>query len=380
MLKVRKAVRILLLSGGAALLAGAQANKPGPDTIVFTNGDKLAGTFVRSTGATVTFKSDVLGDLTIDWSKVKELQSTSKVAVIRKGVKFQRKKTPVDIPIGTLAMQDQKLQITAAPGASAQSIPITDASVVLDSDAFQKAANRSPGIFSDWTGTVTLGATLVEATQKNRTLAGAVSLVRAEPTEDWLNPSYRTSFTYSEAYGKLTQPGTPAIKTSIFHAAAEQDKYFSSSVFGFGQADFDHNFSQGLDLQQTYNGGIGWTTFKTALHELDLKGSMSYIRQQFLAGPNGVTPSSESLVGSVFAERYHRKLPRGAVLEQNLSATPAWNNTKAYSAAFNTLLTIPVYKHLSGSTSVTDTFLNDPPAGFKKNSFQFTLGLTYTLQ
>lgn len=380
MFKVRKTVRILVFSGGAALIAGAQATKPGPDTIVFTNGDKLAGTFVRSTGATVTFKSDVLGDLTIDWSKVKELQSTSKVAVIRKGVKFQRKKTPVDIPIGTLAMQDQNLQITAAPGASAQSIPITDASVVLDNDTFQKAANRSPGIFSDWTGTVTLGATLVEATQKNQTLAGAVSLVRAEPTEDWLNPSYRTSFIYSEAYGKLTQPGTPAIKTSIFHAAAEQDKYFSASVFGFGQADFDHNFSQGLDLQQTYNGGIGWTTFKTAVHELDLKGSMSYIRQQFLAGPNGVTPASESLVGSVFSERYHRKLPRGAVLEQNLSATPAWNNTNAYSAAFNTLLTIPVYKHLSGSTSVTDTFLNDPPAGFKKNSFQFTLGLTYTLQ
>ena len=151
-------------------------------------------------------------------------------------------------------------------------------------------------------------------------------------------------------------------------------------MFGFGQADFDHNFSQGLDLQQTYNGGIGWTAVKTAAHTLDLKASVSYIRQQFLAGPNGVTPASESLIGSVFAERYHRKLPRGALLDQNLSVTPAWNNTKAYSAAFNTLLAIPVYKHLSGSTSITDTFLNDPPVGFKKNSFQFTLGLTYALQ
>jgi len=28
---------------------------------------------------------------------------------------------------------------------------------------------------------------------------------------------------------------------------------------------------------------------------------------------------------------------------------------------------------------VIDTFLNDPPTGFKKN-FQFTLGLTYSLQ
>ena len=375
-----KAIRMLLVPAGAVLLASAQGNKTGPDTIIFVNGDKLAGTFVRSTGTSVTFKSDVLGDLTIDWSKVRELDTAGKVAVIRKGVKFRRKQTPLDIPIGTLAMQEQKLQITPAPGSPAQSIPVADASVVLDEPTFQKAANRSPGIFSDWTGAITFGATLVQATQSNRTLAAAVNLVRAEPAEDWLNPSYRTLFAYSEAYGKLTQPGTLAIKTSIFHAAVEQDKYFSRSVFGFGQADFDHNYSQGLDLQQTYNGGIGWTAVNNAVEELDLKASVSYIREQFLAGPDGVTPASQNLIGSVFAERYHRKLPRGALLDQSLSATPAWNNTQAYSAAFNTLLTIPVYKHLSGSTSITDTFLNNPPAGFKKNSFQFTLGLTYTLQ
>src|SRR5581483_9213052 len=111
------------------------------------------------------------------------------------------------------------------------------------------------------------------------------------------------------------------------HAAAEQDKYFTPALFGFGQADFDHNYSQGLDLQQTYNGGIGWTVMKTAVHELDLKGSMSYIRQQFLAGTNGVPTASMNLIGSVFAERYYRKLPHGVLLDQSLSATPAWNNT-----------------------------------------------------
>jgi hypothetical protein len=377
---ISNAARFLSIAAGALILAHAQAGKPGPDSIVFTNGDKLAGQFVRSTGSSVTFKSDVVGDLTIDWSKVRELETSQNVAVIRKGVKFRRKQTPLDIPLGKLAMQDQKLQITAAPGSPVQSIPVADASVVIDEDAFQKAANRTPGFFSDWTGTITAGATLVRATQNNQTYTGAVSLVRAEPTEDWLDPSYRTLINFSESYGKLTQPGTAAIKTSIFHAAAEQDKYFRSAVFAFGQADFDHNYSQGLDLQQTYNGGIGWTAIKTAAQELDLKGSVSYIRQQFLAGPNGVPTASMDLIGSVFSERYHRKLPRGALLDQSLSATPAWNNTSAYSAAFSTLLTMPVYKHLSGSMGVIDTFLNDPPAGFKKNSFQFTLGLTYALQ
>ena len=380
MFKVWKAVPLFVLSAGAALLANAQANKPGPDTIVFNNGDKLVGQFVKSSDSSVTFKSDALGDLTIAWSKVKELETSAKVAVIGKGVKLRRNAIPRDVPQGTLAMQDQKLQVTPAAGAPAQSIPVANAAVVLDQAAFQKAINRTPGIFSDWNGALTAGATLVAATQSNRTFTGAVGLVRAEPAEEWLNPSYRTSFDFSASYGKLTQPGTPTIKTSIYHAAAEQDEYFTDSVFAFGQADFDHNYSQGLDLQQVYNGGIGWTIVKTAVHQLDLKASMSYVRQQFLVAAGQTQAPSNNLIGSVFAERYHRKLPHSVVLEQDLSVTPAWNNTSDYSAAFNTQLTLPVYKHLSGSTGIIDTFLNNPPVGFRKNSFQFTLGLTYTLQ
>jgi hypothetical protein len=40
---------------------------------------------------------------------------------------------------------------------------------------------------------------------------------------------------------------------------------------------------------------------------------------------------------------------------------------------------MPVYKRLSFSLSAIDTFLNNPPPGFKKNSFQLTMGLSYML-
>ncbi|PYT33030.1 MAG: hypothetical protein DMG58_08755, partial [Acidobacteria bacterium] len=42
-------------------------------------------------------------------------------------------------------------------------------------------------------------------------------------------------------------------------------------------------------------------------------------------------------------------------------------------------LTMPLYKRFSFSLSTIDTFLNNPPPGFKKNSFQLTTGLSYTL-
>jgi hypothetical protein len=357
------------LSVGVLLtLATLALAQPAADEIVFTNGDKLLGHFVRANGSSVTFKSDILGDLTVDWKKVKELRTSAKVAVIRKGVLLRKNGDTSAVPQGTLAMQDQKLQVAG------QSVPVGDAAVVVDQPAFEKAVTGTPSLFQDWKGTVTAGAAIVQATQDSRTFNVAINLVRAEPSENWLDPRNRTILGFSDSYGEVTQPNTPTVKTSIFHADFRRDQYFSRSLFGFGEATYDHNFSQGLDLQQTYSGGIGWTVFTNAKQTLDLKGSMAYIRQQFAVG------TDRSLIGSVFSEHFNRRLTqRGVTFDQNAAVTPAWNNTSAYSAAFSAIVTVPVFKRLSGSTGVIDTFLNDPPPAFKKNSLQFMLGLTYVL-
>ena len=68
------------------------------------------------------------------------------------------------------------------------------------------------------------------------------------------------------------------------------------------------------------------------------------------------------------------------MFDQHLSLMPAWNKPSDYSALFSALLTMPVSKRVSASMGVIDSFLNDPPPGFQKNSFQFTFGLTYVLR
>ena len=69
------------LLGSLSLLA---QTPPEPDVLVFTNGEKLIGHLVGSTGGSVTFKSDMAGEITVDWSKVKELHSSGKFAVAEK--------------------------------------------------------------------------------------------------------------------------------------------------------------------------------------------------------------------------------------------------------------------------------------------------------
>jgi hypothetical protein len=359
---------------GAAGLSAQQTGqaKPDPDVLLLMDGERLTGHFVKSAGSSLTFKSDALGDITVDWSKVKDLQSSAKVAVIPKNAKLRKGADGSSIPQGTLSMQDQQLHLTGVPTAPPQSIPVGDASLIVDQPSFQNALSHQPGFFEAWKGTITVGAAVVNATQDSETFTGAVNLVRAIPTENWLEPSNRTSLNLNAAYGEVMQPETPSIKTAIFHGDAERDEYFSPRLYAFGQGAFDHNFSQGLDLQQTYSGGIGFTIIQRANETLDIKASVSYVREQFSGAPN------EDLIGSIFAEAFNRKF-KHFTLDQHLTLVPTWNDTNASSGAFNALLTMPIYKRLNGSAGFIDSYINNPAPGFRKNSVQLTLGVTYAL-
>ena len=362
---------VLLLVAALSLGAAAYAADP-PDTMTLANGEKLIGTLVRSAGDSVTFHSQSAGDVTIPWAKIRELTTSGRFAVIPKDVEFKRNKIDARIIRGTVEVSEQKIQVTPGNGQPVQTVNIADAGFIVDDASLQKA-EHNPGFREDWKGTIIGGASLIEATQQSETFTGAVHLSRAIPAVDWLAPGSRTLLNFTASYGKVDQPNTPEVKTEVIHFDAEQDKYFSPRMYSLGQAAFDHNFSQGLSLQQTYSGGVGWTAIKSAKQTLDLKGTVSYISQRFNGARNN------SLIGSVFGEAYHRNLHGGIKFDEQLTFIPAYNNVSAFSGNAGAGITMGLYKRLSLNISTLDSFLNDPPPGFNKNSFQFTTGVTYSL-
>jgi hypothetical protein len=170
---------------------------------------------------------------------------------------------------------------------------------------------------------------------------------------------------------------------SIFHADAERDEYFSPRMFALADTSFDHNYGQGLQLQQLYGGGIGWTAIKNEKQELDFKADVHYEKQQYIAtqvnGTATMTPSVD-IIGSTIFEEYHRNLPRKILFTETANILPAWNDFKAYSANLTASLSVPVFKRLSATVMTTDNFLNDPAPYYRKNSYQFITGITYLLR
>jgi Protein of unknown function, DUF481 len=354
------------------------------DVIIFTNGDQLTGKLLREVSGSVTFHSDIAGDVTVTWDKIKSIKTGQQFAVVQQGQHVTRKTADADIVQGNVQVEDDQVKVTQATAGAAKDIPVKDAQYVIDKDTYTKELRGNPGFFSGWTGGLTAGATLIEATQNSRDFTGSAALVRAIPSVTWLDPRDRTLVDFTGAYGSVTQPGTAGTKTNILHGDAEHDWYFSPRFYFLVDAAWDHNYSQGLSLQQSYGGGIGYTVIKDPKQQLDVKFDVHYERQQYFVTPNILPPPplspSKNLIGMDFGDTYMLKLPHGLVFNQGAVITPAFNNTKAYSAEATAGLLFPVYKRLGFTVGTLDDFLNDPAAGSKKNSFQFTAGVTYTLK
>jgi hypothetical protein len=369
---VPSTLKSLLLLAAAVCVLNLCAVAADPDVVSFVNGEKISGQLQKVADGKVYFHSDMVGDVSFEWSKVKELKTTKPFAVIAKDAKLRKKDAAKSIPEGTLDVSENKIALNAPTAAT---VPTDQAAYIVDQATFDKQIAHNPGILQGWIGAVTAGVSLVEATQNNENFTSAIALSRRSPAMDWMSTRSRTALDFASSYGKVTQPGTPDVKTNIFHADAEQDEYLTDRFYGLGHVAFDHNFSQGLDLQQLYGGGFGYTAIKDKVQELDLKADLHYEKQQFTT-----SALNQNLFGSEFAQNYTRKLPRGMVVTEGLLYNAAWNNLSAYSAQGLLGLSAPVAKRFSLSINLLDGFLNNPPPGFKKNSLQFTTGLTYTLK
>jgi Protein of unknown function, DUF481 len=369
------------------------------EELTLKNDDKLTGQLLNSTGTEIKFKTDLAGEVTVKWDDVKELKSKRDFAVIPKDLKDARESAKV--PQGAINIGEKgilvspistaKPETSAAPpepeakpgaakeAAAAKAIPTSQIASVVDDATYQKEINRKIGLRSGWDGHITTGTSMIFSTQNTSLYQVDTALKRSIPTVTWLDPKLRTTIDFTLSAGKTTQPGTETTITNIFHVGGERDEYFSPRGYYLQVLSEDHNYSQGLVLQQKYGGGIGATLFKEKERELDITADLHYESQQFQANPSVDVEALElHLIASTLTEEYTRKWGK-LQFNEKILADLAWNNASAFSASGTSSLRLPVYKRLSFSLSTIDNFLNNPQIGYKKNSFQFITGFTLNL-
>lgn len=383
------AAALLLLSAPGLLAAKKPKSKPAakpaaavaPDVLVFSNGDKLTGKLTKADGAKVTFSAQDAGNITVPWSKIKELQTAQPFAVIAKNQDATRKRQNSAIPIGELSYDGKVLTVTE--NGQARVVPLTQVSNVIDSATFHKNVDQRQGLLQGITGALTFGYAQVNSTFNTKTINSGVNLSRTVPAVPWMKPAFRTLLNFTNSYSTFKQSPNPTAVTNILHGSLEEDEFLEPRFYALEQAIYDKNSVEGLDLQQIYGGGFGYTLIKRPKQSLDVSGTINYTQQQFATPITlvaGQAPhATQHLVGATFADNYMYKLPRNIILMENANINPQFNYAQAYTANATVGATMPIIKTFALTVQAIDNYLNDPPPGFKRNSTQYTTGLTYTL-
>jgi hypothetical protein len=218
---------------------------------------------------------------------------------------------------------------------------------------------------------------MIFSTQNSYLLVVSTALRRSVPTVSWLDPKLRTTVDFNLSAGRTSQIGQPDTITNVYHVGAERDEYFSPRGYYLQVTSFDHDFSQGLVLQQIYGAGIGATLVKKETHEFDVTADLHYEGQKFNATAD-VSELNLQLIGSSITEAFQQKWGK-VQFDEKMIADIAWNNASAFSATGTSSVRMPVYKKLGFSVSIIDNFLNNPQVGYQKNSLQFSTGFALSL-
>src|SRR5277367_3711614 len=128
---------VLFLLFPLAVASGFAADAPAsPDVLVFTNGDQLTGKLISSAGGSVAFHSDMAGDISVDWEKIKEIRTAQKFAVLEKGVKPSRKTQDSLVPQGTITVADQKVEVHPDSGTAPAPIPVGNIDFLVEDGTY----------------------------------------------------------------------------------------------------------------------------------------------------------------------------------------------------------------------------------------------------
>lgn len=327
------------------------------DTLTLHNGDHLTGTLEHADHTKLVFKSASAGEVTVNWSDVDRLVTTESYAVISQSGPIHQ---------GTFTATAGTIDMEGVP------IPISGVRIIVTTKDFNSSL-RGQDLVQGWHGAVMAGFSQVSATQSSTSLTAGANLQRPVPAYDWAaRQTSNTLVHFQAAYGRLSQPGEPVVKTSIFSFSLEQDENFNARLFALADAALDHNYSQGLQLQQAYGAGIGWNVRQTPKELFSVRADLHWTHQQFLSGPD------VSFLASNFTETGMRKFGK-LVWTENATAAPAYSKSNAFQASGSTALGLPVYRSLGANVSFADSYLGNPQPGFQRNSAQFSLGLQWTL-
>ncbi len=329
------------------------------DIVHFKNGDRLTGTWVRVVGKKLTFKSETVGEVAIPVTKIKSLSSENPAVVLVKDGKVFG---------GELSLSESGEWELEKNGGVRQ-VAADTVEAIYPAEIYQpEVEGRNSMPWHHWKGKGNLGYSLVRGDRDAGTLSIGVNATRRQPVLPGLSEKLRTNFFLNMLFANTRTDGVETSANSI-SSGLRQDFLFTPSNFIFALAQLDHIQTQGLDLRQTYGGGLGHDLIRSPRVVLNVLGGVTYVRENFQTEVN--RSNAEGLLG----EKLTLNLTERINFEHYLNFYPNLTDRGEYRADTTSSLNTRVSSRLSFNTTLTNRFLSNPLPGRQNHELVLTTGL-----
>ena len=328
------------------------------DQVTLKNGDRLTGKIVRSEGAKLVFKTELLGEVVVELAVITTIATDQPLYLTLSDGRTLS---------GTLSASGDKAELQPANGSAVviERSAISAVRSASEQSAYERSLN--PGWLEQWSGSGDIGLALTSGNSDTLNFALGLAMTRAT-TRD------KTSVYAASVYSRDSTSGTARTIANTLRGGLRYDRDINRKMFGYGFTDLEHNGLQDLTLRWVLGGGLGYHAIRKERTQLDLLGGLA-MNKEYFKGLNNDRTSAEAQVGQTLSHRLNSRVS----LQEQLFVFPNLSDGGQYRVNFDGALVGDITKRIGWQLTVSDRYLSNPPFGLEKNDLLLTTGLKIKL-
>jgi putative salt-induced outer membrane protein YdiY len=341
------------------------------DQVTLKNGDRLTGSIVKSDDKTLSIKTELSGDVNVQWDAVTSIVSSQNLHL---GLKDGQ------VVVGKVTTTDGTFNVTTATTGTVEAPK--PAVVAVRNDDEQKAYDteidrlRNPRLTDFWSGLLDTGLSTTSGNSStlNFTLAGKAARV----TDRDKITVYATAVYSKENNTSPSQTTAHAIDGGI-----RGDINLNPKVFAFGFTDFQFDAFQHLDLRNVLGGGLGYHVINTKQTQLDVFGGGDFNQEYygaFIDNTGTFVPSLTRKSAEInLGQTLNTKVLSGrTVLTEAFAVFPNLSTGGDFRFTLDISAATKLKNWLSWQVTFSDRFTNYPQPGLVDNDTILSTGLRLT--
>ena len=319
------------------------------DEIIFTNGDHLTGKIIHLVEGKMLFKSDVIGDVPIDISKIKTFSTDAPIAVHLKDETVLLQKI--------VNAEPGKFGIEGAGTVKAQDFELASISSI----------NPPVKPLPKWTGNISVGVTSTHGNTKSQSMSGSFNISKRTH-----NDRTTVSMDYAKTKQEDKVTGVDEVTEDWWRSKGKYDYFFTKKLFGFVDGRYEKDAIAELDRRMIIGGGAGYQWIESEDLSFSTEFGMASLYEKF---DNQTDSNSEISMQAGY--NFDKTLMKNVKFIHDLTYYPSTGSFSDYYLTSTGEIRTNLTSSMFASFKAIFNYDATPAIGSGKTDTKYLLGIGY---